>query len=331
MMNRNIIVIGGSAGSFKALRELLSLLPQDLDATIFAAIHRARLPGMDHLPSFLSRHGQLRAATAVDRGRFECGCVYLAPPGVDLIVGPGVLRLESPAKPRPPRSVDVLFQSAAKTYRERVVGVLLSGMMHDGTAGSWEIRRLGGVTIAQDPNEAAYASMPQKAMQGVPIDYCLPIAEIAVKLEELVAGVATPPASQTARVMIVEDEWLLASELERQFTELGYTVVGTVASGEQALSIALSAAPDIVLMDVGLAGKMKGTEAAVRFWEEFQVPIIFLTARADQETLAAAQASMPYAFLAKPHTVGQLHSAVQLALGRRQREMQRMPSAKTGS
>jgi chemotaxis response regulator CheB len=164
------------------------------------------------------------------------------------------------------------------------VGVLLSGTMNDGTAGFWEICRLGGVTIAQDPNEAEYPSMPQNAMQGAPVDYCLPLAEIAVKLKELVAGVATPPTSQTASVMIVEDEWLLVSELERQLTELGYTVVATVASGEQALGMASSAAPDIVLMDVGLAGRMKGTEAAVRLWEEFQIPIVFLTARVDQET-----------------------------------------------
>jgi chemotaxis response regulator CheB len=211
--------------------------------------------------------------------------------------------------------------------------VLLSGMLRDGTAGCWEIRRLGGVTIAQDPNEAEYPSMPQSAMQGVPVDYCLHVAGIAVKLKELVAGVATPPASRAARVMIVEDEWLLASELERQLTDLGYTVVATVASGEQALGIASSATPDIALMDVGLAGRMKGTEAAVHLWEQFQVPIVFLTAHADQETLAAAQASMPYAFLAKPYNAGQLHSAMQLALGRRQREIQRMPSpkAKTGS
>jgi chemotaxis response regulator CheB len=294
-------------------------------------IHRAYLKGIDHLPSSLCRHAQLKIAAAVDGGGFEHGYVYLAPPGLDLVVGPGVLRIATPTKPQSPRSVDVLFESAAKTYGERVVGVLLSGMMQDGTAGCREIRRLGGITIAQDPNEAPYPSMPQSAMQGVPVDYCLCVAEMAVKLKELVAGVVTPPVSQSARVLIVEDEWLLASELERQLTELGYTVVATVASGEQALGVASSAAPGIVLMDVGLAGRMKGTEAAVHLWEEFQVPIVFLTAHADQETLAAAQASMPYAFLAKPHTAGQLHTAIQLALGRRQREMQKRPSAKTRS
>jgi chemotaxis response regulator CheB len=229
-----------------------------------------------------------------------------------------MLRIEP--SPRQLRSIDALFKSAAQAHRERVVGVLLSGMMDDGTAGCWEIRKHGGVTIAQDPGEAAYPSMPQSAMKNVPVDYCIRMSEIAAKLKDLVAGLAVPPRSQTARVMIVEDEWMLASELERQLTELGYTVVATVASGEQALGIAASTMPDMVLMDVGLAGKMKGTEAALHLWEQFQLPIVFLTARADQETLAAAQPSMPYAFLSKPHNAGQLHSALQLALGRRQRE-----------
>jgi chemotaxis response regulator CheB len=204
-------------------------------------------------------------------------------------------------------------------------------MLHDGTEGCWEIRKHGRVTIVQDPGEAAYPSMPQSAMKNVAVDYCIRIPEIAGKLEEFVAGVASPPRSQKARVMIVEDEWLLASELERQLTDLGYTVVATVASGEQALAIAASVIPDIVLMDVGLAGRMKGTEAALHLWKKFQLPIVYLTARSDQATLAMAQPSMPYAFLAKPHTVGQIHSALQLALGRRQRELHRMPSAATGS
>jgi CheY-like chemotaxis protein len=153
------------------------------------------------------------------------------------------------------------------------------------------------------------------------VHYCLPGAEIAAKIKDLVTGACCPPLSYNARVMIVEDEWMLASELERQLTDLHYTVVATVASGEEALAKAKAAMPDLVLMDVGLAGNMKGTEAACRLWERFEIPLLFLTAHADQETLAAAQPAMPYAFLTKPHRVGQLHSAIQLALGRRQREI----------
>ena len=324
---RNIIVIGGSAGSLNALRELLSLLPANLDAAIFVATHRA-YKDFDFLPSALSRHSLMELTPAVNGQMFEFGHTYTAPPGSHLTVERNVLRVEM--NPKQLGSVDALFKSAAKTYGESVVGVLLSGMLHDGTEGCREIRKHGGVTIVQDPGEAAYSSMPQAAMKNVAIDYCIRIPEIARKLEEFVAGAASPPRSQKARVMIVEDSWLLASELERQLTELGYIVAATVASGEQALAVASSIVPDIVLMDVGLAGRMNGTEA-LHLWERFQLPIVYLTARSDQATLAAAQTSMPYAFLKEPHSVGQLHSALQLALGKRQRELQRMPSARKSS
>jgi chemotaxis response regulator CheB len=325
---RDIVVIGGSAGSFNILPPLLSLLPAGLDAAIFVSIHRA-YNSTDFLPSILRRRTPMEVSPAVDGQMFGFGHIYTAPPGSYLTVEPDVLRVEMNAKQL--GSVDALFESAAKAFRERVIGVLLSGMLDDGTKGCWEIRKHGGVTIAQDPGEAAYPSMPQSAMKNLPVDYCIPIPEIAGMLEELVAGVASPPRSLKARVMIVEDEWMLASELERQLTELGYIVVATVASGEQALAVAASVHPDIVLMDVGLAGRMKGTEAALHLWQEFQLPIVYLTARADQATLAAAQPSMPYAFLTKPHTVGQIHSALQLAMGRRQRELQSTSSAPTGS
>jgi chemotaxis response regulator CheB len=325
---RNIIVIGGSAGGLNALRELLSLLPAGLEAATFVAIHRA-YKAFDFLPSALSRRAHMEVSAAVDGQMFEFRHIYTAPPGSHLIVEPDVLRVEMKAKQL--GSVDVLFKSAANTYGERVVGLLLSGMLHDGTEGCREIRKHGGITIVQDPSEADYPSMPQSAMKNVAVDYCIRIPEIARKLEEFVAGAGSPPRSQKARVMIVEDEWLLASELERQLTELGYIVVATVPSGEEALAVAASVIPDIVLMDVGLSGRMKGTEAALRLWQEFHLPIVYLTARSDQATLAAAQNSMPYGFLTKPHTVGQLHSALQLALGRRRREFKTLPFPKTSS
>ena len=326
---RTIIVIGGSAGSMNSLRELLKLLPANLDAATVVSIHRSYAKRPDFLASILGRHALMEVSSAVDGETFETGHIYIAPPGSHLIVEPDVLRVEMNVKQL--GSINVLFESAAKAYRERVIGVLLSGMLHDGTEGCWEISKHGGVTIVQDPDEAPFPSMSQSAMKNVPIDYCIRIPEIPGKLEELVAGSASLPRPQKARVMIVEDEWLLATELERQLTDLGYVVVATVASGEQAVAVAASVVPDIVLMDVGLAGKMKGTEAALHLWQHSQLPIVYLTARSDQATIAAAQPFMPYAFLTKPYTVGQIHSALQLALGRRQRELQKMPSATTGS
>ena len=320
-MPGSIIVIGGSAGSLAALKGVVGSLPGDLDSAIIISIHRASTKGPDALPPILGHCTQMEVTAAVDGEALENGHIYVTPPEVYLCVEPGALRIDPAPKPGRPRSVDALFGSSAKAYGESVIGVLLSGMMDDGTVGCWEIRKHGGVIIAQDIDEAAYPSMPLSAMKNVPVHYCLPVAEIAPKITDLVYGACVAPLSQNARVMIVEDEWMLASELERQLTDLHYTVVATVASGEEALAKAESAMPDLVMMDVGLAGKMKGTEAARRLWERFEIPLVFLTAHTDQETLAAAQSSMPYAFLPKPHQAAQIHLAIQLALGRRQREI----------
>jgi chemotaxis response regulator CheB len=210
-----------------------------------------------------------------------------------------------------------MFRSAAISHSDGVIGVLLSGMLSDGTAGFWQIRKCGGVTIAQDPKEAQYASMPQSAMKDVPVDYCLPASEIAPKLLELVRSSAPQPAFRKGRVMIVEDEWLIASDLETQLNDLVYEVVANVVSAEEALRSAACIAPDVVIMDVHLGGRMRGTEAAMHLREQFQIPSIFLTAYNDLETLTSAQRSRPYAFLAKPHHATELNVAIQLALNAR--------------
>jgi CheY-like chemotaxis protein len=117
--------------------------------------------------------------------------------------------------------------------------------------------------------------------------------------------------------MIVEDEWLIASDLEAQLKDLGYEVVANVVSAEEALRSAASAAPDVAIMDIHLGGRMRGTEAAMHLRERFQIPSIFLTAYSDAETLTAAQPLLPCAFLAKPHHATELNVAIQLALNAR--------------
>ena len=213
--NRKIIVIGGSAGSGKFIREILIGLPADLEAAIFVAVHRSLVGGVDYLPTSLDRIGTLPVNLASDGDRIETGRVYVAPSEGYLLIERDLIRIER-SEPRPSRdNVDAMFRSAAMNHSDTVVGVLLSRMLSDGTAGFWQIRKHGGVTIAQDPREAQYASMPQSAMKDVPVDYCLPASEIALKLRELVRSSARQPALRKGRVMIVEDEWLIASDLER--------------------------------------------------------------------------------------------------------------------
>jgi two-component system chemotaxis response regulator CheB len=162
MPNRKIIVIGGSAGSGKFLREILTALPANLEAAIFVAVHRTLVGGVDYLPVSLERIATFRVGLASDGDRIETGRVYVAPAEGHLLVGRDAIRTEQTTERSVRDNIDALFISAAMSHSKTVIGVLLSGMLSDGTAGFWQIRKRGGVTISQDPKEAQYAAMPQK-------------------------------------------------------------------------------------------------------------------------------------------------------------------------
>jgi two-component system chemotaxis response regulator CheB len=183
MSARDIVVIGASAGGVTVIHRLLSNLPSDFAAAVFVVLHR---PSQEEdtssdrllkLPAFKS---SLRARPALDGQRFAHGELYVAPPNMHLLVERGRIRLErSPVERRARPSVDVLFRSAAVAYGRRVAGVVLSGMLSDGSVGLWQIRKHGGITIVQDPDEAEYADMPRSAVDNVPVHYCLPVDKIA--------------------------------------------------------------------------------------------------------------------------------------------------------
>lgn len=323
MQTHGVILIGGSLGSHEAIRTIVRAFPADLRAMVFIAVHRSDLSGSDFLPVTLARIAAMPVKAIRGEQEIKSGNIYVAPGRSCLEIGHGGVLIESSNLGTRPGTIDAMFRSGARSYGEGVIGVVLSGLLDDGSAGFREIRKRGGVTIAQDPNEAERNAMPQAAMQRVPVDFCLRAAEIGPKLVELVNGTATAPVVEGARIMIVEDEWLFASELQRQLTELGYEVVAMAATGQDAIARVESARPDLAIMDVGLAGSMTGTETARRLWEEHGVPIIYLTAHLDQQTVLAAGSSMPYAFLPKPHLPGHLHATIQLLLSRRKRELER--------
>lgn len=180
-----IIVIGASTGGTLALKELTRELPAGLPAAICVVLH---IPANfdDTLPEILARAGPLPARHAMDGEPLRPGYIYLAPPDHHLCVEWGRVRIgdgpkESHARP----SVDTLFRSAATSYGPDVIGVLLTGRLHDGTAGMEAISAAGGVTIVQDPAEAQSPEMPHFAMQHLPVDYCVPLAGIAPLLHTL--------------------------------------------------------------------------------------------------------------------------------------------------
>lgn len=188
MPRRDIIVIGASAGGIDPIRTILRGLPADFPGSIFVVVHTsADSPGV--LDMIFRAAGVLPAITAKDGERIAPGCVYVAPPDHHLLIEPGRIRLtRGPKENRFRPAVDPLFRSAAQTYGPRVIGIILSGGLDDGTSGLHTVKRLGGTAVVQDPAEALAPSMPQSALRHVDVDHVVPIAEIAPLLLTLTAG-----------------------------------------------------------------------------------------------------------------------------------------------
>lgn len=198
MRQRDIIVIGGSAGSIEAIKTLIARLPPTLPAALFVVVHvSADSPGL--LPAIFDRSSALPVEQAADQAPIRSGRIYVAPPDHHLLVEPGWMRVtHGPKENRFRPAIDPLFRSAAYAFDDRVIGVVLSGMLDDGTAGLWSIKDRGGVTIVQAPSDALYPSMPQSALRHVAVDYQVAMPEMADVLTQLTRE---PVAQQGDRLM----------------------------------------------------------------------------------------------------------------------------------
>ncbi len=208
MPGHDIIVIGTSAGGVEALRELVSSLPSDLPATIFIVIHLSP-HSASFLPEILSnkmqkqdRGGSLRAVHPQNGEVIQPGRIYIAPPDYHMLIKPGHIRLMQGAHENGTRpAVDPLFRTAAKAYGRRVVGVVLTGMLDDGTAGLIDVKRFGGVAVVQDPNDARFDGMPSSAIEHVDADYILPLSSIA----PILVSLAHEPAIEEGEKPMTDD------------------------------------------------------------------------------------------------------------------------------
>jgi two-component system, chemotaxis family, protein-glutamate methylesterase/glutaminase len=187
-----VVVIGASAGGVGALQQVIEGLPGDFAAPVLVVLHVSPTHN-SLLPQILARAGTLKAAEARNGETLRRGRVYVAPPDHHLMIDTErVLVTHGPRENHFRPSVDVLFRSAAYHFGSRAIGVVLSGALSDGSSGLFAIRRLGGVAVIQDPEEAAYSSMPLSAMRRVDIDYALPAAEIGKLLTGLLTESPRP-------------------------------------------------------------------------------------------------------------------------------------------
>jgi two-component system chemotaxis response regulator CheB len=183
------VVIGGSAGGVEALATLLPALPAKLAVPVLVVLHLPReRPSL--LVDIYAPRCALPVREAQDKEPAEAGTVYFAPADYHLLVdvGPSLaLSLDEAVNYSRP-SIDVLFESAADVYAERLLGVVLTGASHDGAAGLAAIRRAGGITAVQAPEDAQSRYMPDAALRAGPADFVLPLAQLAELLASLATG-----------------------------------------------------------------------------------------------------------------------------------------------
>jgi|ERR1051326_1171385 two-component system chemotaxis response regulator CheB len=185
MLPRHIIVIGASAGGVEALTKLVRDLPSDIHAAIFVTIHFPP-DATSALARILRRSGSLNAVHAVDGQAIAERMIYLAPPDNHLLLLRDCVRLyRGPRENGNRPAVDPMFRSAALAYGPRVIGVILSGNLDDGTSGLLAIKRRGGIAVVQDPAEAMFPSMPQSAVDHVAVDHVVKLDRMASLLAEL--------------------------------------------------------------------------------------------------------------------------------------------------
>lgn len=203
-------------------------LPADFPGSIFVVMH-IPVQSQSLLPAILSRMGPLPAVHPVDGDPIKPGYIYTAPPDHHMLLERGYVRLgRGPRENRHRPSIDPMFRSAAVAYGSRVVGVVLTGSLDDGTAGLLAIKRSGGIAVVQEPAEALYPSMPLSALQNVQVDYRLPVNEIPALLVRLAntpitEGVIPVPKDINDELLMVEMQAQSPDDLERLGSPSVYT------------------------------------------------------------------------------------------------------------
>jgi two-component system, chemotaxis family, protein-glutamate methylesterase/glutaminase len=258
-----LVVIAASAGSLRALMELLARLPPQLPAAIALVQHRG--PGnTEQLIELLARNTRLQVRTAHDGEAFEAGTVYVCPPGVHMRTQPCVQLVAGPRVRFVRPNADLMLDSAAQIYGAGAIGIVLSGCGEDGALGSIAIANHEGTVLAQDLSTCEFAGMPKAAQRVGAVDQMLTPAQIADELQRLL-GVppATPLDADDRRVsiLVAEDHAIVLEGLSVLLElEKGLAVVGRAQDGVTAVRAAAALAPDVIVMDVRMPG-MDGAEA----------------------------------------------------------------------
>lgn len=182
---KNIITIGTSAGGVSAVSKLVSTFNQDLDAAVFIVIHLSRNSITEVLLNVIQKHTSLKCVVPENEQVIENRTIYLAKADHHMLLIKGKILLTRGAFENHWRpAVDVLFRSAAAAYGGCVTGIVLSGLLDDGTSGMHAIKRSGGLCMVQDPDEAEFPDMPNSVLRAVDVDYKVSVNEMGYILTD---------------------------------------------------------------------------------------------------------------------------------------------------
>ncbi len=211
----NLIVMGASAGGHQALIQILKELPTDMPAAIVILLHLT-LGSTQSLKTSLERYSRLPIVEVKERAPLKQGSIYIPPPGRSATFSRGMITVAKDILERRRSTINSVFKSAAENYGERAIGVILSGLLKDGTEGLRAVHEAGGLTMVQDPREAEFPDMPANAMEGLPVTFCLNLAEIGPALELLVRRTARFETGLEVALRTLRDRVALLVRLEEQ-------------------------------------------------------------------------------------------------------------------
>ena len=208
-----VVVLGASAGGVQALSTIVAGLPEDLDAAVFVVLHiPAQSPS--RLRDILARRSRLPVSPARDGEPIRAGRIIVATPDRHLMLDEGAVRVtRGPKESRSRPSIDVLFRSAAASCGRRAIGVVLTGLLDDGSAGLWAIKDRGGIALVQSPETCEQPSMPESAIRYVDVDAVVALDEMA---SEIVARVRSAAVASKVEAPAVSERMKVENLIARE-------------------------------------------------------------------------------------------------------------------
>ena len=217
----NLIVIGASAGGYQALRQVVSELSDDIPAAVIILLHMPPIspPQADgfQLEEWLRASTHIPIARIESGHRLRSGVISIAPPGMSVSLKGNIVQVTAQErKTSLVVTINTLFESAAREYGHRVIGVILTGLLKDGTAGLKAVHEAGGLTIVQNPQGAEYPDMPASAMKDLPVTFCLDVTDIGSTLDLLARRRTALETGLEASVRMIKERVALLARLIAQ-------------------------------------------------------------------------------------------------------------------